>query len=43
MDFSQDKIYLGGRNGSLAVGKFKVGKAGMGWKNAGTQQIITVR
>ncbi|KAI8912775.1 structure-specific recognition protein-domain-containing protein, partial [Gorgonomyces haynaldii] len=37
-----DDIYLGGKNGVLAQGKFKLSEAGIGWKNATSGQIITV-
>ncbi|KAJ3361203.1 FACT complex subunit [Kappamyces sp. JEL0680] len=37
-----DKIYLGGKNGPLAAGKFKLSEVGIGWKNALSGQIITV-
>jgi structure-specific recognition protein 1 len=37
-----DDIYLGGKNGVLAQGKFKISEAGVGWKNQATGQIITV-
>ncbi|KAI8893405.1 hypothetical protein BC833DRAFT_608471 [Globomyces pollinis-pini] len=42
MSLDFDRIYLGGKNGPMASGKFKLSEAGLGWKNSVTNQIITV-
>jgi structure-specific recognition protein 1 len=39
---SYDKIYVGGKTGLLALGKFKLSDAGVGWKSQSSGEIVTI-
>ena len=40
---SYDKIYVGGKTGPLAIGKFKLSDAGVGWKSLASGEIVTIK